>query len=674
MARKKVEKAVSTKPVNEGEIVAGIPKTLMLTAGDQGATRGNSLGYRVTSKQLYTLRKRHPYLAAVHNAIIKQVKKVELQVVPIDAKKAVNEIAKAKMEAFAKNGFGQFGEKEFRGRMVDTKKWNGDAFAEIVFSADVNHEPILIQYIYAETMRILPDEHGIISGYPQVVDGELNVVFPPDNVMHLKEHDDEYSFFGFSDIESLFGTLLLDVLADEHSTAKLENDAMPAGILTFPENDDETTLLRMRAFYITQLRQNPNKPVFLNKNVQWIPMGAVGMKDIDYQELHRSAKERIMMVYSVLPMQVAVVETGKLANPEQQLEIGEEYIRQELEVIQSAYNQKLTSRFKDTENLMFKFGDLDPKLDSIQKQATIDKTKAELAKLLSSIPGAFTVNEIREASGHEKLLTGGEEIVQQPEPQFGPVGLAEEGISEKEIETKALEIHKAGISKGKADMNSRFESAYAGFMKKAIKIAKDNYSKRAKAPLAFDIAITAISRELRKKLEESAKDGATSTYMKSEEALGVGFGIKDEKAITTLLTLKNGAYDSVKSFTDSQKIGLANTMDEAFNEGLDLRNMVKSMQEYSDAETYKLERIARTESHRFGNQGRIAGYTELEDRRGKKYQYNILNTEDDRTCELCFDVVQGSPYESLNEATAALNHGVIHPSCRCVISRDMDEE
>jgi len=718
---------------NTGEPKAELPLSMTIGMGEQGVAKTGKLSafdYYVTAKDRYILRKRHPYVAAVHNAIVKQVKKVELNVEVMDNSKPYNEDTKERMEAFIRQGFGEEGEKEFRGRMTDTKKWYGDNFAEIVFDS-LSKEPVLCNYLVAETMRVLPNEHGQIIGYPQVVDGALSYTFPPANIIHMREHPDEYSFFGFSDLDALFLALLLDIMADEYSTERLKNDASHGGIGVFDDGADQTELNRLRWMVITQLTQKPGKPIFLNRLKQWIPTG-VNFKDIDWQELHRSVKEKVMMVYSVLPMQVAVVETGRLANPEQQLEIGEEYIKQELEQIQNFYNLKLTPFFKNSANLQFKFCEVTPKQDALQKDATIAKTKAETAQILSGIRGTFTKDELREVAGFEPLELGGDETYSNSPPTpffsggFPPNSTGEdeqdnedesavdiEGIEERKLrakrqqtkpftgyndfadcveqnsdkedpnaycaaimhavegnsaqtETKALRMHKASRTENRAKFEKDTTTIYYRFVRESVKLAKEHYPKEAaqkqKSISSFETAMLALVNHLHRQLDSSTKSNSIKSYADAKVILGATFNRSDEKAIEAML-LTDGTLDAVKVFSINQREGFKSVIMEAFDKGLSERDMAKAMREYADTETYRLERIARTESNRFANRGRFAGYKELEERRGEDYDYEWVGPDDERTTEICEDIKRGNPYD-LRGIMQATDGGEPHINCR----------
>lgn len=707
--------------ISTGEPEAGVPRSFYVGFGTYGVTRGSS-GIKVTARQLYLLRKRHPFVAAVHNAIIKQVKKVELEVCPIDPKKDYDEQTKAKMEEFVKTGFGIFGEKEFRGRMVDTKKWYGDSFGEIVLDPQTK-EPVLVNYIFAETMRILPDEHGQIIGYPQVVDGGLVQTFNPENIIHLKEHEDEYSFFGYSDLESLLVALLLDTLADEHSIEKLKNDAIPFGAFVFDdESIEDADISRLRAQFIVQLRQAPNKPVFLNRRCQWLPMAATGLKDMDFQELHRTVREKVMMVYGVLPMQIAVVETGKLANPDQQLEIGEEYIRQELESIENSYNLKFTPRFQNSQNLKYRFKELQPKLETKEKEAQILNTKATTARILAAIPGTFTRNEIRAIVDADPLEdTLGNELISAPaysDPNQPNLNSAEMGSvksietkpfagytdfqdcvdqnsdkdnpnaycasimqvtegkaikSEKEFETKALVQFKVTRAQGQRKMMDDLELEYSRFLKKAITIARKEYNpKKSKKSISeFGLLILPLLNALKETMQGATKNNAKNIYQGAKTALGFSFNQKDEKTLNEILSLKKGAFDAITTFTEDQKKNLVETLRSSFDEGKSTQQMVKDMREYADLETYKLERIARTEAHRVAYKGRVSGYKDLEERRGEKYVYDWNGPDDEKTSDECKAILDNNPYP-LDELENLTDGGIVHPNERHTITRRVE--
>jgi SPP1 gp7 family putative phage head morphogenesis protein len=667
-----------------GEPKAQIPLSMSLVMGDQGVAKTSKVSaydFTVSARDRWVLRKRHPYIAAVHNAIVKQAKKVELCVEAIDEEKPFSDKAKANMELFIKDGFGEDGEKELRGRLIDTKKWYGDNFAEIVFDMTTK-EPVLVNYLIAETMRILPNEHGQVVGYPQVVDGKLANTFAPANIIHMKEHPDEYSFFGFSDLDALFGALLLDVMADEYSTERLKNDSSHGGIGVFEGNTDAEELGRLRWAIIKQMRQAPGKPLFINGLKQWIPTG-VNPKDMDWQELHRSVKEKVMMVYSVLPMQVAVVETGKLANPEQQLEIGEEYIKQELEAVQNFYNLKLTPFFKDSANLHFKFSEVQPKLDAVQKEALIDKTKAETAAILAGI-GEYTKDEIREITGHPPLELGGEELHVPPTPLLmgstppGSQGQPDPNSEDEEAdqpdmtgakahtEKKALVLHKASRAENAARFKNSLGLINARFTRQVIALAKAQYpndaAAKTKSVSAFETMIAQLVSQLHRDLDASVKEHAIKSFKDSKTALGAAFNHTDEHAISAAL-LTDKALDAVQDFTLAQREGFKAVIVEAFDKGLDERAMVKEMRNFAETETYRLERIARTESNKFANRGRFAGYKDLEKRRGEEYEYEWVGPEDERTSEICQDIKQDNPYD-LGEIMKVTDGGEPHINCR----------
>lgn len=799
-AKSVFQPSMKAAPPQKDEAKGGLFNYMVTGFGNQGVSKEKALrtdvfDYRLTAKMRYTLRKRHAYTAAVIGALIKQCKKAEIEVIPRTPDytlKPAEEAAKKKMEEFLAIGFGPRGEKEFRGRMIDTKKWYGDAFAEIVFDSS-DGQPLLVNYLIAETMRVNPSANGQILSYPQVVDGKLNTIFPIENVIHLIETPDEYNFFyGYSPLDALYLAILLDAYADENSIARLENDTLLGPVFGF-ENTSDADLARMRWQFINQIKQQPGKPVFLNGKFQAIPP-QLSQRDFDWQELRRTTKEKIMMNFSVLPIQVSVVETGKLANPDQQIEIGEEYVRQELESMQDAYNLKLASKFKDAENLMFHFRDIEPKLDALQKEATIAKTKAEAAALLASIKGAeqgmgaYTVNEIRDITGHSEVENGEEPVaVTSPPTSSFPTGFSSQYLKKATTEIQSLLFDRQKFSRSEAiswaadhgfkhgdveeteekwrlrqfdpdrctpgtygnreltdgvqaifcsvkaaDIQSKpfgeydnfqdcvdknqdkdnpeaycaaimqaiegsasfeekapvmhkstraqnrelfinaLEKPYAKFSRAAIKLAKEHYPTpppdkamlhvHKKLLSGFEIALGALLSGLMDNLNGATSKHAKKTYSDAKEALGVSFGEQDTRAIERLLS-SGGALDAVKDFSKEQQAGFLKVMKEAFENGLDERKMARAMRNYADVETYRLERIARTETNRFANQGRFAGYDELENRRGEKYEYNWVGPQDERTSEICTDIKMGNPY-SLEDIMNVTDGGEPHINCR----------
>lgn len=245
------------------------------------------------------------------------------------------------------------------------------------------------------------------------------------------------------------------------------------------------------------------------------------------------------------------------------------------------------------------------------------------------------------------------------------------GLEKAHTEKKALQIHKSAREDNRKRFEAQLDALHNKYVKQIIAHAKTAYPKdaasREKSIGSFEATMSKLVSALHRDLDATIKLNVIKSFTDGKRALGAAFNQVDEHAITAML-VTDRTLDAVKDFSQAQREGFKQVIMDAYDKGLDENRMAKEMREFADTETYKLERIARTESNKFSNRGRIAGYKDLEDRRDTEYEYEIVDAEDDRECDLCTSIADSGPY-SLDEAMKALDGGTVHCNCRCNIVR-----
>jgi len=213
------------------------------------------------------------------------------------------------------------------------------------------------------------------------------------------------------------------------------------------------------------------------------------------------------------------------------------------------------------------------------------------------------------------------------------------------------------------------------------------------------------SKELKKLVREAVKEAvrkmkiATDSHLKdiyiagakyAEKILGkpVEFTKIDEEALKAI-TDSDVLWDAYSNMSKALSRKLNNIITEAYKkpEEFSMSAMVNKMKEEADIETYRLERIVRTETQAASMKGREMAFRKF-DPEGK-FRYKWAVRHDDRTSEICKEIEReveregrgkGVPLDTLKEIIKRVSKKymgknwvvrdfVPHPNCRSGIVR-----
>lgn len=105
----------------------------------------------------------------------------------------------------------------------------GDAYWEVI--RDKNGIPIDVSNIHPATMRVVSDEHGVVVGYIQRMNGKVVATWTTKEIMHFKLPSRRSDLYGQSPLERAMEEITQDVKAMVANKSLMDNGFNPGAIL-----------------------------------------------------------------------------------------------------------------------------------------------------------------------------------------------------------------------------------------------------------------------------------------------------------------------------------------------------------------------------------------------------------------------------------------------------------
>lgn len=196
--------------------------------------------------------------------------------------------------------------------------------------------------------------------------------------------------------------------------------------------------------------------------------------------------------------------------------------------------------------------------------------------------------------------------------------------------------------------------------------AKSRISRKEQLLADIYRSMITLSGETEVKLTDLLGDMFRTNYYRScydvQSIMGIGFRVAkvDEGMLKRILEHPwSGKKYSEALWENTDKLAVLarRELTLGFMSGSSVRKMAKGIDDVMGKGRYAAERLVRTESSYFANQGHLASYREL----GVE-EYNYLGGG----CDICL-TLNGS-YFSLSEGIPGVNMPPMHPNCKCTIT------
>lgn len=255
--------------------------------------------------------------------------------------------------------------------------------------------------VSADTVEIIPNERlppPPEMAYVQTLNG-MQRRFASNKLLHIAKYKTGRGY-GISPIvpllQTIAGQLNLSNYINEQFTGTLPKTILNVGDISNAEMKSMLAMLEQQL----STGKSPFGLVAVNGGTGFQTHRLIdSIKDGQHLDLLYYYREEICAVFGIPPMKLGWVQTGKMSNPEQQLEAWYDVVESFHKRIESLINHRILPLL-DVEDYVFKFNTIRPSKEKVM--AEIVKSRGQAIAALRQ-EGVISVNEARLMLGYEVL-------------------------------------------------------------------------------------------------------------------------------------------------------------------------------------------------------------------------------------------------------------------------------
>jgi len=482
-----------------------------------------------------------------------------------------------------------------------------------------------IQNLIPSKITILPNkekEGSFIKGYLYQKSDGLKAEFSNDEITHFKYIRPNDYFYGQGAVVP--SAIAIDLIRESEMTNLnlFKNGAMPSGALETDKTVDDVRYARIKKAFEEKYvgSKNANKTLILDNGLKYKTISQ-SMKDLEFIQGIKLSREEICIAFKVPPILIGILDNASYSNYEQAVKVFWVHcIIPKIKRIEQVIST-VCRRFDET--LYFEFD-----LSTVESLKENQEQLSVIAQRYFSM--GIPLNQIIEALKlpFEPIEGGDEGYIQfslmpisqmsekeQPETEIVPP--AEE--EETEPKSKSWLIRKEILWKQFDSMTRRIEKGYMKFIDKYFTaLEQDTISELVKSKSIdkkkVDSYLFDKDEEIEKWMKQSKKYqklAFNENGKREMENIGLGsisFNVSNPRAEKWL---QANALSKAKEVIPTLYDDLKKQLTEGFAEGESIPDIVKRLQEvyagYKN-ESFKAERIARTEVIGASNAGALEAY------------------------------------------------------------------
>ncbi|HUS56912.1 MAG TPA: phage portal protein, partial [Thermoplasmata archaeon] len=500
------------------------------------------------------------------------------------------------------------------------------------------------------------------TAYMQEIDGALTARWARHEMIHGNNYSVGTRLTGNTPMRSLIIAVLTHLAIDNYNFDAFKNQRSPDSALVFTNTAQEEVDKAAENFAERQ-KENMYEQLWLGmpegQGLEYVKM-LDSVLNSGMGEQLEWVRSLVCSVYGVTSEFVAVETPGRLGNAnEVQIHVQNNTTEANQDQFAEQINRDLLPLFSVTD-WYWDFVPVEPEDERMQADILLVNMQAAEAATRAGLDVVVENGEVYiSGTGSRPEMTG---VAMSLDGKWSPVLGKSENRPEEGVRGAVTDERK---------FEEQILADYDEALKRALKgLSRSTSPEDLKA--AIDRELSALERKLGRKarafieevymrgLQQAASD--MKVTMKKAEDLTITFDALDQEAIDYIMNDWHGVSTTLPDFVRSQKEAFARIIAEAYKDPkkFTLRALRQAMQEFSNAERYKLERIALTETTLISNTARMNGYLKDPDNKNAKYNWSVAGT----ACPICNAIASGGPYtyEKLKEVT---KNFVPHPHCRC---------
>lgn len=569
----------------------------------------------------------------------------------------------------------------------------GEAFWYIV-RGKLTNKPRAIYMLRPDRMGVDIDEQGTVNGYFMRRNAGSPIPFEVEEILHFKNFNPKNPYRGYGTLQAAMDYVQTDEFTSRFTKNFFVNNAGLNGVLSIKGEVSQNAFAK----FVRQWREkyegvdNAGKTAIVRESdVDFTKVG-LGLNELDMQALRNMSKEDIAQAFRIpMPLLGKSDQNGLGRANVETLEyiFTKQTIEPKFRRIDSVM-QKAIERYYPTDGVIASHENMIPS----DKQFELDERKA-------GVDIWQTRNEIRDEDGKDHV-DGGDEL---------RAPLASAPISFDAVtsgKAASVRVKKKTVIKSTADDNEKIDLARKENFRESLMLNQVKYEKKYRA--ALKSLLETQRKEVINNLEpHGAKQKDLKSFLFDVSAAVGAFKLKLIPILESLylsageLALRfAGDETSTYEIRDAQRAYIAenlqrmandvnndtidlltNTLTEGIQAGESLSKLAKRVNTvYEQAQGYRAERIARTETLKASNQATNFAYGQTGYVKAKKWYTNpgscpICDAMDGRTVNLEESYAEvGSSVEYVDANGDTKNYQVmyetvaappLHPNCRCTI-------
>lgn len=490
--------------------------------------------------------------------------------------------------------------------------------------------------------------------------------------------------WGFSPVITVWTLTRASVSFDMMLAREAEQNRPPKGMIVFVTSNPRS----LEAEILTELEESRRDPLYIpviavestheKGGAQWIPF-TLSPIELDLVNTRHEMREQIIAVFNLQPIEVSDPQSsGGLNNESMQLEAASRAVERAHNIWHHRVFPKITDAAGVTD---WKIEFPSPFERDAASKADVRTKNIELALKVVGAGGEIDPDSFDEETWEFKW-TG--ELKPAPSPFEGPEGPDgggqpewEGGDGEEAPGNDEEEVGRAVGPGGRSGLLRAFLGAWGrmeGRLAKEFAVARD--------PGPAKVLASRVVEDVVGNLQGIARTHYATLLQKGFRDAGVPLADAGmiEGAVRAL-SETSPLWRAFAGMNVSMSDKLNAVVEDAFTSpyGYDVSAMVRSMKEVVSVESYRLARIARTESQHVVSVGRELGYTERDPEGNYRYDW-AGPKKDHRSSEVCQWIKQQIPPGGvpINDLKAIVRAGATkfmgarwvtrdwtpHPSCR----------
>ncbi len=521
--------------------------------------------------------------------------------------------------------------------------------------------------------------------------------FDKEEIAYLLMNKKSYDVYGFSPIQSMQQVLELLIQGTRYNKDLYTNSAIPAIIASLPKVKT-SDLKKLKRRWNNQYKGKPHQIGFVNWAIDKFHKLADNNRDLEWLEGQKWYSKIVFGVFGVSP-----VEAGFFENANRSTEEGQERItvknalKPYLSLLETLHTNKTITEIlgREDHGLKFKFFPKDHASEKIEFEQD--------TKLLEL--GVLTINELRKKKGMDDVDWGDEDPRMKPQTSFNlgfgedPNALNPDGNKppkepkepkpkddKKDKVLKDLEIDAGEDVIEEAEDYSDFLLKTFDKFEKQVLAATDKITVNKSLNKTFGeflaamfnaINTKAFANQVKRYLKADLIAGMVSA--ESETGMDIGFSQAYQDKLNQLqgeqvdgYTINGKKWPGIKGVTKELQAKIINTVQSGINKNQSVKEIKEAIKKDFDGfSDWRSNMIARTETNRIINEGKLLGYKETKIS-GKKVWSTAI---DKRTSDICRRLNGksqdlDSPFiddEGEGATRKSFDTPPAHPHCRSVI-------